>query len=227
MKHTDKKKHILYFLTGVIATICLFVPAVLMNKQADNTLNSANSAPSDSYMASSVVMARYISNQLSDYERVQLIAGGWDAVYLPAEWNEIDMNTSAATDRIKRNLNKIHKQGAYELSFDSTYENWYSWETSLYKAVDANFGTYLAYYTVTKFTKYDGSFVYYVIASENGDILYAYTDYTNFLEYDTVFDRYHKDYAQINREKPEKTDIVNFQKLVSDSNVYLYIPAEE
>lgn len=227
MMHTDKKKYILYFLTGVIATICLFVPAVLMNKQANNTLNSANSAPSGSYMASSVVMARYISNQLSDYERVQLIAGDWDAVYLPAEWNEIDMNTSVATDKIKRNLNEIHRQGAYELSFDSTYENWYSWETSLYKAVDANFGTYLAYYTVTKFTKYDGSFVYYVIASENGDILYAYTDYTNFLEYDTVFDRYHKDYAQINKEKSEKTNIAKYQNRVSGSNAYLYIPAEE
>ncbi len=217
MKHTHKKKLLIFILTGIAAITCLFVPTILMDKQASNTLNSVNTAPSDSYMSSSVAMSRYISNQLSEFERVQLIAGGWDSVYLPAGWNEIDMNASMATDQIKRNLNELYSQGNYELLFDSAYENWYTWETTLYKAVDASFGTYLAYYTVTKFTRYDSASVHYVIASENGDILYAYTNHTNRLDYDTVFDSYHEDYAN----RKENT----YQK--GDAYIYLYIPEEK
>lgn len=217
MKHTNKKKLLIFILTGIVAITCLFVPTVLMDKQTNNTLNSANTAPSDSYMSSSVAMSRYIANQLSEFERVQLIAGGWDSVYLPAEWNEIDINEATATDKIKKNLNEIYSHGNYELHFDSTYENWYTWETSLYKAVDANFGTYLAYYTVTKFTRYDDSFVYYVIASENGNILYAYTDYTNNLTYETVFNSYHEDFANLTDDTYQK----------GNATTYLYVPEEK
>lgn len=222
MRQTNKNNLIIFILTGIIAIICLFIPPALMKKQVKNTLNTASAAPSDSYIPSSVAMSRYISNQLSDFERVQLIAGGWDSTYLPAEWSELDINEATATDVIKMNLNNIYRRGEYDLFFNAEYENWYTWETSLYKAVDASFGTYLAYYTVTKFTKYDGSYVYYVIASEKGDILYAYTDYSNSLAYDTVFNSYHEDYTNINTASPQNDNTPN-----THAYTYIYIPKED
>ena len=146
---------------------------------------------------------------------------------------------TATAEAIKTNLNTIYHNDKYELHFDSSYENWYTWETSLYKAVDASFSTYLAYYTISKFTRYDNAYAYYVIAAENGDILYIYTDYTNLPEYETVFAHYRASYASaISDANANRTPLSNAETTEgqpagysvsikeADFSSYLFIPIE-
>lgn len=239
MKKNNNAKCIPYLLTGIAAIICLFLPSILMNREVEKTLHTATAAPSGSYMSSSVAMSRYISNQLSAYERIQLISGGWDSTCLSADWNETDVNEAASIEAIKTNLNTICHNDKYELHFDSSYENWYTWETSLYKAVDASFSTYLAYYTISKFTRYDNAYAYYVIAAENGDILYIYTDYTNLPVYETVFAHYRASYASaISEASANRTPLSGAETTEgqtagysvsikeADFSSYLFIPVE-
>lgn len=151
----------------------ILVPKLLLSQKVKAQMSVVETAPEDYYLASSTIMARKASEQLSSLDRIKLIAGTWESTSVKCSTNDGFLNESEAVKLAKQQLEHLYDTGVYPYSLSSSYRNWYSWSTSLYQYTDTAFSTYTAYLWIIEFTKFDNSLTHTILMTENGTILNA------------------------------------------------------
>lgn len=151
----------------------ILVPKLLLSQKAKVQMSVVETAPEDYYLASSTVMARRASEQLSSLDRIKLISGTWESASAKCSTTEGFLSESEAVTLAKQQLEYFYDAGVYPYSLSSSYGNWYSWSTELYQYTDTVFNTYTTYLWIIKFTKFDNSLTHTILMTESGTILSA------------------------------------------------------
>lgn len=158
-----------------LLTICgaYFLPKLLLKSAYEHAQNKIETAPESYYLASNTAMSKKASELLESYEKTNLITGAWDSTYKKASYEDAFLTESDAVAIAKENIDQLHDLGFYPYSLTSSYNNWYSWTTSLYSYSDTNFHTYTCYLWIISFTKFDNSLSHTILMTEDGVILAA------------------------------------------------------
>lgn len=178
MRHFKNPKLHMSTTLGVMLTITsilcgLFIPQIAMEITSKSNLNTVSTAPEDYYLASNTAMARIASEQLSTLDRMKLIAGTWQSTVEVASESEAFLTEMQAIEKAKKSLDVFYNAGVYPYSLSSSYNNWYSWDTEIYRYTDTSFHTYSCYLWVIRFYKFDNSLQHTILMTEKGTILAA------------------------------------------------------
>lgn len=167
-------KHVICFiLTAVITCCAIAVPKRLLNYNAGRDINEVKLAPEDYYLASGTAIARNASSQLSSLERVKLIYGSWESNMSQCSITEGFLSEAEAVNLAKTQLDIYYENKISPISINSSFSNWYSWDSELYKYTDSMFNTYTAYMWKLTFTKYNNSDYVTIYMTETGMLLAA------------------------------------------------------
>ncbi len=166
-KHVNK---ILCVLLLAAAFLGMFLPGWFLFERSERELSLVTAAPPEYYSAANMAIARNASVQLGTYQKLQLISGRWESVLKEASSYERELEAYTAAQIAKERIQDMYQDKLYPLSLMSDYGNWYTWDARSYKAVDATFGTYAAYYWEITFDKYDNSERHTVQMLEDGTI---------------------------------------------------------
>lgn len=167
-----------YIYLYIIATLCIafagfFLPGFLLQKKNTAGTGSVQPVPETYYSASSSAIARSASAKLSSYERTLLVSGIWESEITEAAATEIDQSEYAAVLLAQESIESLYQNGVYPVSLISVSGDWYSWESTLYKATETTFHTYTAYFWKIILTRYEGSETHTILMLEDGTILSA------------------------------------------------------
>lgn len=176
MKRTMSRKIIYRTLiagTFFIALVGILLPGLLLIRYREREIGQVASVPAEYYSAAGSAMARNASANLGVYQKLQLITGKWESRLSEAASYEMDMEDYEAVAAAREGLKELYENGLYPSSVSTDYGNWYTWEAERYKAVDAVFQTYTAYYWEITFSKYDGTEHHTVYLLEDGTVFYA------------------------------------------------------
>lgn len=174
-----KKKHsykIVYPVVFVLVLCGTLLPGHFLIQQSRGGLAKVAAAPAEYYSAANLAVARNASAQLGTYQKLQLITGKWESFIRDAASYEITLADYEAATVAKEQIEILYQKGLYPSNLKSDYENWYTWDAKTYKAVDATFATYVAYYWDISFQKYDGTETHRVCMLEDGTIFLAEAD---------------------------------------------------
>lgn len=180
-----KKKYSYKIVYPVVFALVLcqtFLPGYLLERKSKGELAKVAAAPAEYYSAANLAVARNASAQLGVYQKLQLISGEWESFIREAASYELTLVDYEAAAMAKEQMEKLYQKGLYPNNLQSDYENWYTWDAKTYKAVDATFATYVAYYWDISFQKYDGSESHRVCMLEDGTIFLAEADISRGLD---------------------------------------------
>lgn len=159
---------VLFFIAGGF-----WIPAILLDYNSQKNMSVCKLVPEKYYLASETAMAKKASEQLTALDRMHLVSGTWDSSYIQVSTDEGSLSETEIVEITKDKLKLFYKQYVYPYNLESSYDNWYSWDTELYKYTDDVFCTYTVYLWVVHFTKYDNSIKHTILITENGTILAA------------------------------------------------------
>lgn len=177
-KKLHKSPRMLYSITGILCTALFiaggfFVPELILDNISNKNVSSCQDAPENYYLASGTAMAKQASEHLTTIDRIKLISGTWDSSYVQVPTDEGTVSEYDIVALAKQKIDYFYNKSVYPYSLESSYANWYSWDTELYKYTDNIFNTYTIYLWVVHFTKYDNSLTHTVLITENGTVLAA------------------------------------------------------
>lgn len=174
LKRKRKYKYMMIAAVVLVAAFAgIFLPGSLLKWRSGQQMNEVAGVPAEYYSPANLAVARKASANLGTYQRLQLIAGEWESKVTVAEADEGEIANYAAVAMAKEQLSALYDGGMYPVCLTSDYGNWYNWEAELYKAVDATFHTYTAYYWKLTFSKYDGTEKHLVYMLEDGTVFLA------------------------------------------------------
>lgn len=175
MKNRNKLKNIIALLiTSLTIIVATFLPEYLLSLKTKNTLNKVTLAPENYYLASETAIARSASSNLSGLEQMKLIYGSWESDMAKCPISDAFLTESEAVFLATKQLDLHYKNGVFPETVSSKFDNWYSWDTTLYKYTDKTFETYTAYLWKIVFTKYDKENEITVYMTEKGVIIAAH-----------------------------------------------------
>lgn len=164
---------IVFFIAILLVAASFLVPKYALASYTSKKEGTIHTAPSDYYLATNTLMAKQASANLSSYDRIQLVTGSWSSSFSKCDVTESEITEIQAVNFAKEKINALYSANLFPVSFFETYNNWYSWETSLYQYTDTVFYTYTAYLWHISFQKYDGSSTIDVYLTDNGVVLSA------------------------------------------------------
>ena len=173
MKKLSIKNIILIAFALIVAVCSVWLPGFLMRKDTTSYYGKLNDVPSDYYSGPSESVISNASKQLKSEQCIQLITGVWDSAVTPAEPEDCMFSDFAMKTMVVTHVQNLYIKGLYPCSLSSNNDNWYTWEAKPYRALDATFRTYAAYFWDITFESYDGKETHRFIVSEFGDIIYA------------------------------------------------------
>lgn len=157
----------------------ILLPRLVLKHMTDRQLSVVETAPESYYLASGTAMAKNASEQLSSLDRIKLISGVWESNCVQVSSDEGNLSESEIISLVKSQMEYYYKQNVYPYSLSSTYSNWYSWTTELYRYTDTVFNTYTTYLWVVHFTRFDNTLEHTILITENGTILAAQVNDSN------------------------------------------------
>lgn len=155
----------------LITFLGIFLPGILLHFTFTSKLDSVNPVSADLYNTSNSAISRNASQKLSEYERMKLISGSWASTQTEVDTSLSNISEVEAVQLARNAVSNLYVAGVYPYNFDSSYDNWYSWETNCYRCVESSFQTYSAYYWKIIFYRYDTDEVHEVLITENGTLL--------------------------------------------------------
>lgn len=174
MQKTSILLKILLILTTILVVLSSIVlPKYLLNHYSSQKENIVNTAPTEYYLASNTLMAKQASINLTTIDRLKLVSGTWNSTYKPCDISEGELTENDAVKYAKEKLDLLYQANLFPTSMADSYNNWYSWDTSLYKYTDTLFNTYTVYLWHITFQKYDGSTTIEVYLTDNGALVNA------------------------------------------------------
>lgn len=170
------RNRILCVLMMSAAVLGTFLPGWFLFVRSERELSLVTAAPPEYYSAANMAIARNASVQLGTYQKLQLISGRWESVRKQASSYEVELKAYTAAQIARDQIEDMYQKKLYPVSLASDYGNWFTWDAKRYKAVDATFGTYAAYYWDITFDKYDGTEKHRICMLENGTIFLVEAD---------------------------------------------------
>ncbi len=182
---TKKSKHnypVLIFILLCIVTVAssLILPEQLLNNKSQKNIDQVKVAPESYYVESGNAMARNTSSNLTSLEQIKLVSGSWESTQTLCTNDQGFLTENEAVELARSSLNTFYDIGVFPYSSDSNYNNWCSWDATLYCYTDNLFNTYSAYLWIITFTKFDGTISHTVYMTEKGVILGAETSDTEY-----------------------------------------------
>ena len=173
MKKMSLKNFILVIGTLVIAILAIWLPGFLVSRNSTSEVSVITSVPPEYYSGPSESIIKNASKQLTSEQCIQLITGMWESTIAPASEDACTINEFGIRTLVINRVDDLYARGLYPCTLSSSYDQWYSWSATPYRALDTTFQTYAAIYWDITFTKYDNSDYQRFIVTESGDILYA------------------------------------------------------
>lgn len=164
-----KIKYIPFFL--LFMTFCILAPCALLVLCFEHRINRTENIDKNLYDQYNSAISRVASEKLSEYEKIKLISGKWNSNSVEVDVVDAKITELDAVNMARSAINSLYYYNCYPFSFDSSYENWYSWEAKFCKATETAFHTYSAYYWDVKFYRYDTEETHEVIMTESGTLL--------------------------------------------------------
>lgn len=164
------KKTFAIIIFAIITLLGIAVPGIILHLSFSSKLNTSNKVDEALYNAYNSAMSRSASKKLSEYERLKLICGSWESEVEEADISEAEMSEVNAVDMARSAVAALYECGAYPYKFDSSYDNWYSWETNYYKCTEISFHTYSAYYWKVSFYRYDADEFHNIYITDDGTL---------------------------------------------------------
>ena len=168
--------------TFIIVVSSIYLPSrILMNKSKKN-LDDVKIVPTEYYSGPSTAVVKSASRQLTSYQRLQLITNVWDSAISPATEEECSITKYTAHNMALDILSILKQDYADTIQITSyigdssefeygSYQNWYTWEATPYKALDTTFQTYAAIYWVIELDSFDGKDAHTIVIDESGKLL--------------------------------------------------------
>lgn len=206
---------IIFCVTFIVSLLGIFLPGALMHTNGNLKENQVLSVPEIYYSASNSAMARNNSQRMKKSEKLQLISGQWESTISEAADYEMALEKYEAVESARAGIERLYNMGIYPDSISLDYGNWYSWNAACYKAVDAIFHTYTAYYWIVNFRKYDGSQSHTVYILEDGTVFLAETQYEGRFDITKIVNA-----ADVIGDGMEPSEINTNQEMLSDWVVY-------
>lgn len=159
--------------TVVVFIACLYIPRLLFDSYTKEENNHIKEFPYTEYKANETILSKKLSEELDALDRIKLISGTWPSTYEECDKSKGFISELDAVKLAKEGIEKYYAANCYYQSLESSYGNWYSWETKLYKYTDTSFNTYTAYLWKITFIKYDNSETHTILMTDNGTIINA------------------------------------------------------
>lgn len=166
-----KKAVILISLTCTITLLGLIVPGVLLKVFFNNKLNKAYKVDEALYDSSASTISKISSERLSENDKLKLISGIWTREMTVVDTSEASNSEIQIVESARKKVNELYNIGCYPFNFESKYDNWYSWNTTLYKFTDSNFKTYTTYLWKISFCKYDSDEIHDVYLTDDNVLI--------------------------------------------------------
>ena len=167
---TIVRKSIMFLLTVTCLLLVLFLPGILLRWQSNRELNMVKNVPREWYQSENSAISKEFSGNLTSEEKLQLVRGEWKSEILSAGEKEMKLGDYQAVELARKRIGKLYQAGKYPVDLSEGYQKWFVWQARPYKAVDATFHSYAAYYWEITFEKYDRSEKYVVYMLEDGTI---------------------------------------------------------
>lgn len=164
------KKIILISGVLLFLVFAFFLPGDLLLWQSRAELGEVATVSKESYQSEATALAREASARLSREEKLSLVRGEWESEISEAEEFEMQLQGYEAVRMAREQMQKMYKEGEFPADLSELYQNWYGWQAAPYKAVDATFHTYTAYYWEIVFERFDRKKSYTVRMLEDGTI---------------------------------------------------------
>lgn len=173
------KSGILFGVVALCVLAGIFLPGIILNTQADSGMAIAQTVSEqyDLVFHSAEEQGGYVS--LTASEQLQLVTGKWESERQQANAEEMALSGYEAANAAREGVQELYESKVYPDSIATAYGNWYTWTAAPFKAVDAAFGTYAAYYWEVTFEKYDGSQTHTVYLLEDGTVFLAEARYAD------------------------------------------------
>lgn len=173
-----KKKRLLKTCVSLIVSAAVVIGCIVGSKQLINRtikedMDTVFDADESYYLASKSNLAKNASMNLSYADRINLIANKSASTYKECSLDAGFITETEAVALCKSQLEYYYESGAYPYSLSPSYDNWYSWNATLYEYTDSTFNTYTVYLWCIEFIKYDNTLSHTVLMTENGTILNA------------------------------------------------------
>lgn len=167
-----------YITMGIAAIVMasISVPGVLLNSKYNQFHKDLEVLP-ERYFPTSASMENRSDSLLLPIDRVNIITGIWDNAITEVDDDKGLLSPIQAVKLAKKQIDVLYKLKLYPDSIESSYENWYSWSTKLYRYHESSFNMYSSNLWVITFTKYDNSAVHTILMTEDGYILQAEADH--------------------------------------------------
>ncbi len=164
------KKILLITLFVVITLAGISIPGILLHLTFASKLNTSTKIDESLYQVSNSAISRNASEKLSEYERLKLISGSWESEIVEIDPSYSNISEVTAVDSARAAISTLAGFGCYPYVFDSSYDNWYSWDTHYYKCTETTFHTYSAYFWKITFYRYDENEIHEIYITENGTL---------------------------------------------------------
>ncbi len=173
-----KKLQIFIFVTLTVLSVVtgVVLPGYILDRKVDSQMDLVTFAPEEYYLSSNTVMAKNASEKLSSLDKINLITGKWDSTISECDVSDAFLTEIEAVNMAVSQMEHFYTRRVYPVSLDSNYNNWFSWESKVYKYTETAFNTYTAYLWVISFSKYDSDITHTVCMTEDGIILNAETN---------------------------------------------------
>lgn len=155
----------------IVIFLGITVPGIVLHLYFSSKLNVPNKVNEEQYSAVGSAISKNASKKLTEYERMKLISGVWESTRNEVNASETSLSEVEAVELAREAVETLYASGAYPYHFESSYDNWYSWETHCYKCVENAFHTYSAYYFKVTFYRYDNNEFHEILITEKGTLL--------------------------------------------------------
>ena len=164
------KKIILISGMAVFLCCAFFLPGQILLWESGREIDNVTTVPKESYQSEDSALAKEASARLSNEEKLRLITGEWESEISEAGDFEMQLQGYEAVRMAREKMQALYKKGEFPVDLSELYQNWYGWQVTPYKAVDATFHTYTAYYWEIVFERFDRQKNYTVWMLEDGTI---------------------------------------------------------
>ena len=218
-----KNKIVIPFAVVIVVGVGIFLPGIILKSGVKKSVGLIYDVPKEKYESSMGSLAENASEKLKFIEKMQIITGVWASTIKEIPENEMKCSMYSAVKTARDSMEKLYMNNAYDININTEYENWYSWDTRCYRAVENNFNTYSVKFWKISFTRYRGNEQHIVYMLEDGTVFFAYHNFgedmvKNFENFNEVF-RYLDEQIPIgyDENKSEKTVSGKFNE-----NIFTY-----
>lgn len=169
----------IFALTFLIVAAGIILPGGMLKLWSSSRTGKVQPVPEEAYSAVGSALSRNMSENLSIYERLQLISGKWESSISEADRYDMMLEPYEALEMVRQTMGSMYDLGLYPDDLRGTYRNWYTWKAFPYRAVDSVFHTYAAYFWKFCFYCYDSSESHTVYVLEDGTVFLAEAVYTD------------------------------------------------